>query len=258
MSDTVQSDVTGRVAEVTIDRPDKLNALTTETNTALRERFEALEHRDIDVVILKSAGDRAFVAGADINEISDLTTREFIDFQRNGRETNDTIASHPAIVIAAVNGIAFGGGFELALASDMIVAGEGASFATPEVQIGLVPGGGATQRLPEVVGPNKAKELLTTGDPITAAEGEDLGLVNRVVDDDSVEEEARDLAGDIVGNAPLAIREAKTLVDEGQNMPLPEGLSYEQSVTFTLFESDDVTEGIASFVEDRDPEFAGQ
>lgn len=257
VSEHVHAETDGRIGTVTIDRPEKLNALTSGINTALREAFEELDG-EVDAIVLRSAGDRAFVAGADIEEIHDRTAREFEQFQRNGRETNDTIANHPAIVIAAVRGIAYGGGFELALAADMVVAGEGAEFATPETKLGLVPGGGATQRLPRVVGPNKAKELLTTGEPIPAGEAERQGLVNRVVPDDEVEEAARSLADDVAENAPLAVRRVKQLVDEGLEMSLEGALSYEQEATFTLYGTEDAEEGIASFVEDREAEFSGQ
>ncbi|MFB6295865.1 MAG: enoyl-CoA hydratase/isomerase family protein [Halobacteriales archaeon] len=257
MSEHVHTETDGRIGTVTIDRSENLNALTSEINTALRDAFEKLDG-EVDVIVLRSAGDRAFVAGADIEEIHDRTAREFERFQKNGRETNDTIADCGAVVIAAVRGIAYGGGFELALAADMIVASEGAEFATPEAKLGLVPGGGATQRLPRAVGPNKAKELLTTGDPIPAEEAERLGLVNRVVPDDEVEEAARSLADDVAGNAPLAVRRAKQLVDEGLEMSLEGALSYEQEVTFTLYGTEDADEGIASFVEDREAEFSGR
>jgi len=140
----------------------------------------------------------------------------------------------------------------------MIVAAEDAEFATPEAKLGLVPGGGATQRLPRAVGPNKAKELLTTGEPISAEEAERLGLVNRVVPDGEVEETAQSLAAEVAGNAPLAVRRAKQLVDEGLEMSLEGALSYEQEVTFTLYGTEDASEGIASFVEDREAEFSGQ
>jgi enoyl-CoA hydratase len=257
MSEHVRTETEGRIGTVTIDRPEKLNALTGGMNTAIREAFEELEE-EVDAIVLRSAGDRAFVAGADIEEIHDRTAAEFEAFQKNGRKTNDTIADHSAVVIAAVSGIAFGGGFELALAADMVVAGEGAEFATPEVKLGLVPGGGATQRLPRVVGPNKAKELLTTGESISAAEARDLGIVNRVVPDDGVDEAARSLADDVAENAPLAVRRAKRLVDEGLEMSLDGALSYEQEVTFTLYSTEDASEGIESFVEEREAEFSGR
>jgi enoyl-CoA hydratase len=257
MSEHVRTETDGRIGTVTIDRPEKLNALTSEMNTAIREAFENFDG-DVDAIVLRSAGDRAFVAGADIGEIHDRTAAEFEAFQKNGRETNDTIAGHSAIVIAAVTGIAFGGGFELALAADMVVAGEGASFAAPEVKLGLVPGGGATQRLPRVVGPNRAKELLTTGESISAAEARDVGLVNRVVPEGEVDEEAQSLAGSVTENAPLAVKRAKRLVDEGLEMSLDAALSYEQEVTFTLYGTEDASEGIESFVEEREAEFSGR
>lgn len=244
------------LAVVTIDRPDKLNALSTEIETSLREAFERVE--DATVVILRTEGDRAFIAGADLGEIHGMSNREFQTYQRNGRRTNDYIATHPAFVIAAVDGLAYGGGCEKALVADAIVADESAEFATPEVKLGLVPGGGATQRLPRRIGPNRAKEMLATGEPIGADEAKMLGLVNRVVPNGDVDDAARELAATICDNASLAVRAAKRVVNEGADASLETALALEQEVTFTLYDTDDTTEGIEAFVEKREPEFTGE
>ncbi|MFB6135628.1 MAG: enoyl-CoA hydratase/isomerase family protein [Halobacteriaceae archaeon] len=253
---TVERVEDGDVAVVTIDRPEKLNALRTEVNDGLAAAFERVE--DAVAVVLRSAGAKAFVAGADLEEVRGLSDAEFGAFQRNARATNDAVADHPAAVVAAVEGLAYGGGFELALAADLVVAGEGARFALPEVGLGLIPGGGATQRLPRLVGANRAKELLVTGDPIDAETAREWGVVNRVVPDGEVDEAARDLATDVAGNAPLAVREAARVVDEGLESSLATGLSLEQEVTFTLRDTADAAEGLAAFAEDREPEFEGR
>jgi enoyl-CoA hydratase len=254
LSEYVTTEIDGDIGTVTIDRPDQLNALNAQINDDLRAAFDELEG-ETNVVILRTEGDRAFVAGADLKEIAELSNQEFIAFQRNGRKTNDAIAAHDGQVIAAVDGLAYGGGFELALAADMIVADESATFAVPEIKLGLLPGGGATQRLPRVVGTNKAKEMLTTGEPIAAAKAKSLGLVNRLVEDGKADATARELAETIASRAPIAVREAKRVVDQGIEAPLATALSYEQEVTFQLFDSEDTSEGIAAFLEDREPEF---
>jgi enoyl-CoA hydratase len=257
MSEHVHCERTEHAHVVTIDRPDKLNALNTEIEDALYAEFERLAEEDATVVVIRTEGD-AFIAGADLKEIRGMSTREFVEYQKNARETHDYIATHPAVVIAAVDGLAYGGGFEIALAADMIVAGTDATFAVPEVKLGLVPGGGATQRLPRLVGKNRAKELLTTGNPIDADEARMLGLANRVVPTEEVDEAAQELAAEIDTNAPLAVKEAKRLVNEGTEAALDTGLSYEQEVTFTLYQTADAAEGIDAFAEKRDPEFTGE
>jgi enoyl-CoA hydratase len=257
MTDDLTITRDGPIGEIHIDRRDSLNALTSEVNTGIYDALAAFERDDVRVVLVSSAGDRAFIAGADLKEIHGMSTREFVAYQKNGRRTNDAIESYPGIVIAVVDGIAYGGGFEVALAADLVVAAERAEFAVPEVKLGLVPGGGATQRLPRLVGANKAKEMLTTGEPIDAAEAKTHGLVTRSTAGDP-REEAVSLAEDICENAPLAVREAKRLVDQGLDSSLETGLSFEQEVTFTLYETEDTAEGIDTFVEKRDPEFTGE
>ena len=258
MSDPVMFETDGRQATVTVRRPDSLNALSTTVHDQLYEAFDSLED-DILAVRLRSAGTKAFVAGADLDEIHGMSLEEFKQFQWNSRQTIDAIEAHPAVVIAEVTGLAYGGGCELALASDIVVADEDARFAVPEVTLGLVPGGGATQRLPRIVGPNKAKEMLTTGDPISGSTAHTYGLVNHVIDEPgAVEERAKSIADSIAENAPLAVREGKRLVDEGLEASLPTGLSYEQEVTFTLYQTEDAKEGIQAFAEDREPSFRGE
>lgn len=257
-SEYVTADIDGPIGMITIDRPDQLNALNTQVVDELYSALADCEEGDVTVIVLQTTGNRAFVAGADLKEVAEFSNQEFIAFQKNSRKTNDYIADHPALVIAAVDGLAYGGGFELALASDIIVAEAEAQFAVPEIKLGLIPGGGATQRLPRVVGTNKAKELLATGNPISATEAESLGLVNRLVQSGNADEEAVNLAEEITDRAPLAVREVKRVVDQGVEAPDEIGLSLEQSVTYELYDSADAEEGITAFIEKRDPSFTGE
>ncbi|MDX1746113.1 MAG: enoyl-CoA hydratase-related protein [Halobacteriales archaeon] len=258
MADFVHHRIEGDHGVVMIDRDERLNALGTPVLTGLAEAFDALEAAGVRVVIIETAGDRAFVAGADVKEFGAMSDRqEFVEYLHLQADVNDQIAGHSATVIAAVDGLAFGGGFELALACDMIIADEGATFGFPEVALGLVPGGGGTQRLPRIVGPNKAKELVTTGTPIDAEEAKTLGVVNRIADDGDVIDTARALAEEITENAPLATRDAAELVDRGLDASLPTALAYEREVVFKLFATDDAAEGLSAFIDKRDAEFTG-
>jgi enoyl-CoA hydratase/carnithine racemase len=246
------------VATITIDRPDKLNALNADVLRELEDAFEAVDG-DVRAVLLRSAGDRAFVAGADITLFDDLARQtEFMAFIRLQNRVNNYIDAHPALVVSAVDGLAFGGGLELVLATDLVVADPAAEFGLPEANLGFVPGGGGTQRLPRVIGPNKAKEMIVTGNPITAEEGRDLGLVNAVAADGDVEGAARELIDDAMANAPLAVEEGLRLVDEGMDASLEAALQYEQAITAYLYTTEDNDEGIRAFHEDRDPEFSGR
>lgn len=254
----VKHEIDGDVGTVTIDRPDKLNALNTDVLQELEAAFEALED-EVRSVVLRTAGDRAFVAGADLAEFDEYADQtEFLEFLRLQNRVNDYIESHPALVVSAVDALAYGGGFELVLATDIVVADAEAEFGLPEVNRGFVPGGGGTQRLPRIVGPNKAKELLTTGNPISAEEGREFGLVNSIAEDDSVDEAARDLVADAMENAPLAVTEATRLVDEGMEASLNTAMGYEQAVAAFLYTTEDTTEGITAFKEKREPDFSGK
>jgi enoyl-CoA hydratase len=198
------------------------------------------------------------VAGADLKEIKEMSDREFQTAKKKTRTTNDAIAESSVIVIAAVDGLAYGGGFELALASDLIVAEKGATFALPECKLGLLPSGGGTQRLSRIVGPNVAKELLVTGDSFDADRAYQLGIANRLVDDGEADSEARDLAETMCERAPLAVEAAKSVVNEGLEASLDTALALEQEVAFTLYNTEDTDEGIKAFLEKREPQFSGR
>lgn len=248
----------GGTAIVTFLREDRLNALDAQT---FRDLAGALDQLDVDpevgVVILTGRG-RAFVAGADISEYLDRAVLDYVEFQRLGRRVYDRLEAFKKPVIAAVNGYALGGGFELVLVADLVVAAEGAKLGLPEVKLGLLPGGGGTQRLARVVGRNKAKELLMTGEFITAGEAERLGIVNHVVPAAELMGAARALAGKVLAGAPLAVQMAKQLVNDGLNASLPAAITLEMGMTATLYDTEDAREGIAAFLAKRPPRFRGR
>jgi enoyl-CoA hydratase len=247
----------GRKAILTFTREDRLNALDAQTFQDLLVTLDSLEaDHEIGVLILTGRG-RAFVAGADITGYIDRTVLEYVNFQRLGRLVYDRLERLRQPVIAAVNGYALGGGFELVLVADLVVAADTATFGLPEAKLGLLPGGGGTQRLPRLVGRNKAKELLMTADFITAAEARELGLVNRVVPAEELLPAAHTLADRILQRAPLAVEMAKQLVNDGMEASLATAITQEMGMTATLYATTDAQEGIAAFVEKRPPRFSG-
>lgn len=250
---SIATDQNDRIVTIRLENPAKLNSITPEIKMEIRSALERYEDDDITAIVLESAGDRAFCSGADLDYVAELSSREFVEFQKDSREMFDMIDEHSAIVIAAVDGLAYGGGFEFALASDMIVADCDAMFAVPEVNIGLIPGGGGTQRLLRKIGSNKALEMVVTGDPIDAVEAQNLGLVNRLIEDGDVSTAAYDLAETVASKPPLAVEAAKQLITEGQDADLQSALSFEQEVSFTLYGTEDCAEGIQAFLEDRSP-----
>lgn len=251
-------DIDGPKAILTFTREERLNALDAQTFRDLREALDQIHaDRSIRVLIMTGRG-RAFVAGADITGYIDISVEQYVDFQRLGRTVYDRLERLRQPVIAAVNGYALGGGFELVLAADLVVAADTATMGLPEAKLGLLPGGGGTQRLPRLVGANKAKELLMTADFITADEAHRLGIVNRVVPADKLMDEAHALADRILKRAPLAVEMAKQIVADGLDAPLPTAISLETGMTATLYATDDAREGIAAFVEKRPPVFTGR
>jgi enoyl-CoA hydratase/carnithine racemase len=208
------------------------------------------------VLIVTGTG-KGFVAGADIGEYADATPAAFDEYQRLSRTTFSALAGLPQFTVAAVNGYALGGGMELALCCDMIIASERARFGLPEVKLGLIPGGGGTQRLARVAGTRFAKEAVVTGRFHDAVEMAARGVVSRVVPPDELMTVALETAATIAGNAPLAVQAAKRIVDRGVEVPLEVGLSLEQETLSALFRTHDGAEGIAAFVEKRNPAFTG-
>lgn len=264
MSDTPQTfanftlERDGRKAILTFTREERLNALDAQTFRDLLVVLQAIEaDREIGVVILTGRG-RAFVAGADINGYIEITTLDYVNFQRLGRQVYDGIERLRQPVIAAVNGFALGGGFELVLVADLVVAAEGAKLGLPETRLGLLPGGGGTQRLSRLVGRNKAKELLMTADFISAEEARQLGIVNRVVPGEELMTATHALADRILERAPLAVEMAKQLVNDGLNASLGTAITQEMGMTATLYSTADAQEGITAFVDKRPPTFTGR
>ena len=252
----VERDEARRVALVRLNRPKQLNALNGPTMDALCEALEQLDRDDAVRVIVVTGTERAFAAGADIGEMSGASP---IDMLRTNRIAQwDRVRKITKPVIAAVAGWCLGGGCELAMALDIIVAAESARFGQPEIKIGVMPGAGGTQRLPRAIGKSRAMEMILTGEPITAAEAERIGLVSRVVTDELLVEDALALAAEIAKRAPLALRLAKESVNAAFEMSLTDGLAHERRLFYLLFSSDDQKEGMTAFLEKRDPNFRGR
>lgn len=246
-----------RVATITVNRPEKRNALNT---VVRREMVEVLDEIRIDptvrVVVITGAGDKAFIAGADIGEFDGRTPLD----QRTvmeGRRIFEEIAEFPKPTIAMINGFALGGGCEVALACDLRIACRSARLGQPEVKLGILPGGGGTQRLPRLVGLGRAMRLIMTGEPIGAEEAERIGLVDLVVDDEELDSRTQELARQIAGYSPVTLKLIKDAVRATLEMPLTAGLKYERELFVTAFASEDRTEGVRAFLEKRTPEFAG-
>ena len=245
-----------RVALVRIERPDKRNALSVALRRELVQRLQALD-ADADVrAIVLAGGERVFAAGADLAEIADAGAVEMV--------LRDTFSLWSALgrtakpMVAAVRGQALGGGFELALHADLIVAGEGARFGLPEIKVGLMPGGGGTQRLLRLIGRQRTLQLLLTGDVIGAAEAQGLGIVNAVVPDAEVEPAAVALAARVAAMPPLAVRQIREVVAAGADCPLDAALRLEHKALQLLCASEDKREGIRAFFEKRAPRYVGR
>lgn len=242
-------------ATVRLNRPEVKNALDKATREALASAFASLADDPSIRAVVLTGGPHDFAAGADINEFVDETP---IGLMRRGDErTWAAIGRMPQPLIAAVNGYALGGGMELAMSCDIIIAGENAKFGQPEVRIGIIPGAGGTQRLPRAVGKFHAMRLILTGDVIQASEALAMGLVSRVVADAAVETEAEALASRIAALPPLAVQAAKQAVLMSETMPLEAGLQFERRSFERLFASSDKREGMQAFLEKRRPRFTG-
>jgi enoyl-CoA hydratase len=248
-------EIEGRLATLTVDRPDVRNALDTATVAEFHHALEAVRAGRCGVLIITGAGDKAFVSGADINAIR-ARGRDDALASINSRLMS-AVEGHDAVSIAAVNGYALGGGCELALACDLRIAGEGAVFGQPEPAIGIIPGAGATQRLPRIVGLGRAKELILTGARWTAAQALAAGLVSQVVPAGELVAAARAMAERVLALGPLALRLSKQAMNASMQMPLAAGLAYESTAQAICFASEDKMEGTAAFLEKRKPRFTG-
>lgn len=249
----------GAVAIVTLNRPQKLNSLTGEMILELSDLFRDLaDDPAVRAVILTGAGVKAFCVGTDISELVDGDEGEALNISRRGQTLCDLIERSPTPVIAAINGLAVGGGCELALACHIRLATANTRFSLPETKLGIIPGYGGTQRMPREIGMSRALEVMLGGREVSAAEAERLGLVNRVVEAADLLTEAKSIAQDIAELAPLAIRACLESVRVGLELPLDEGLAVEARLFATLFETADMREGTRAFLEKRKPVFRGE
>jgi len=244
------------VALVTLDRPEALNALSFDLLDALVETLETLDRGGrCRAVVITGSGERAFAAGADIRELAPQTAASLTSGGRFG--SWDRIAAIELPLIAAVRGFALGGGCELAMACDMIVAAEDAQFGQPEIRIGVMPGAGGTQRLTRAIGKARAMELILTGRWLSAREAAEAGLVTTVVPSAATVDAALELAARIAAMPPLAVRAAKAAVLDAADRQLRDGLARERAAFFALFDTDDQAEGMAAFTEKRPPVWSG-
>jgi enoyl-CoA hydratase len=247
------------IATVTVNRPKALNALNVRVVEELAVVLREVRHDStVRVLIVTGAGDRAFVAGADIAAMTTMSTVEGLEFSRLGHRVLQSMEELPIPIIAAVNGFALGGGLELAMACDMIIASDKARFGQPEINLALIPGFGGTQRLPRRIGHARARQLILTGDMIDAKTALEWGLINQIVAPDQLLASARQLAEKIVTKSSLTVREAKAALIAAATMTEDAGLKLEQQAFGVCFGSADRVEGTHAFVEKRDPKWQGK
>lgn len=248
----VKSNTENGICILTINRPQSLNALNSDLLDALADSIEDIRtDNEIKIALITGSGDKAFVAGADISEMARMNTVQALNFSRKGQNLIRKIETMDKVFIAAVNGYALGGGFELALACDFIYASSNAQFGLPEVTLGIMPGFGGTQNLPRLIGPNRSKELIFSGKMLSADQAEAWGLVNKVVEQGTVLDEAKKVAKVIMKNGLTAIGFAKETIRSGMNMPKSEAILHESSIFGNLFSTSDQKEGMSAFLEKR-------
>jgi enoyl-CoA hydratase/carnithine racemase len=254
--ETISFDVDDRgVATITIDRPDQLNALTVETLEAIEEALDEAADREARALVIAGAGDEAFVAGADISYMVEMSTPEAQAYAELGHRVADAIESFPAPTIAAIDGYAFGGGCELALACDLRVAAESAVLGQTEIDLGIIPGWGGTQRLPDLVGDEVARRLIFLGERIDAAEAAEVGFVGEVVADEEFDDRIDELAGELAAKPATALRAAKEALNAAGGGSAATGHALERRAWAGLFGTHDQREGMRAFLEKREPEF---
>lgn len=248
----------GHIATITLNRPEKLNALNQEVRQTVMRMVDELQADDsVRVAILQGAGDRAFVAGADVTEFAARSPEAQRELYTK-RRVYDALADFEKPIVCAIHGYCLGGGSELALACDVRVADRTARFSQAEIRLGLIPGAGGTQRLARLVGPGQAMRIALTGEMIDAEEAARIGLVEVLVDEGEHRARAREIAEQMARWSPVALRLAKASVRKAYEAPLSEGLAFEKEAFLQAFESADGREGVAAFVEKREPEFRGE
>lgn len=258
MSEVVLREQEGRVVILTINRPDKLNALNQSVREQMLGHLATLESDDsVGAVILTGAGDKSFIAGADINEFEGRTPFDQRDSMREPR-IFDVMSSFPKPVIAMINGFCLGGGNELAASCDIRVASDKARFGQPEINLGLIPGGGGTQRLPRLIGPGQTMRLVLSGEMISAPEAREIGLIEIMVPHEELRDTTLQLATGIASKSPLTLKVAKEAIRASQRMSVEEGLLYERDLFCLCFTSADKDEGVAAFLAKRPAEWQGR
>lgn len=254
--ENILTSVEEHVATIRIHRPKVLNALNRQTMDEIVAALQAFDADETVRVVILTGDERAFAAGADINEFAGATPVQMLHGYRFDQW--ERIRRFPKPIVAAVGGFCLGGGNELAMLCDIIVASETARFGQPEINLGIMPGAGGTQRLPRAVGKHRAMELILTGRHLTAQQAYEWGLVNRVVPSEMVLDEARAIAREIASKAPVAVRLAKEAILKSLDTPLETGLDHERRLFYLLFGTEDKEEGIAAFLEKRKPVFKGR
>jgi enoyl-CoA hydratase len=258
MPETILVEREGRVAILTINRPDKLNALNQQVRDEMLQILAGLETDDaVGVVVITGAGEKAFIAGADIGEFAGRTPFDQRHAMRSPR-VFDAMAIFPKPVIAMINGFCLGGGCELAMSCDLRIASEKARFGQPEINLGLIPGGSGTQRLPRLVGMGHAMRLILTGDMIGAAEAKEIGLVEMVVPAEELRAKTLELATKIASKSPLTVKVAKESLRASERLSIEDGLAYERDLFCLCFSSADKEEGVKAFLEKRPAVWQGR
>jgi enoyl-CoA hydratase len=258
MSETILMAKEGRVAILTVNRPDKLNALNDQVRIDLLAALAEIEHdAAIGAVVITGSGEKSFIAGADISEFAGRSPFDQREAMRSPR-IFDVMAGFPKPVIAMINGFCLGGGCELASSCDLRIASDKARFGQPEINLGLIPGGGGTQRLPRLIGLGHTMRLVLTGDMINAAEAKDIGLVEMVVPHEELRAKTLELASKIASKSPLTLKVAKEAVRASQKLPIEDGIAYERDLFCLCFSSEDKEEGVKAFLEKRPAEWKGR
>jgi len=258
-TDVLETSIDEHVCTVTLDRPDAMNAMNDEMVDYLWHTFHSMRNdRDVRAVVLQGAGDRAFCAGADLKERQSMSREDTLQRIDDYRGCFGAIANLPKPVICAIDGFAFGGGLEMALACDIRVVDEGTKVGLTETSLGIIPGAGGTQRLPRVVGAAKAKEMIFSAAKISGDDAERIGLASYAVPEDQVREKAHLLAESMTSSAPVAVAQAKRAIDTGLQADIETGLEVESRAYAVTLSTEDRQEGLDAFEEGREPNFEGK